>query len=279
MHTFRFLFMLLVILISSAASMDINTHIMTSVMSYNIHNELCDKQPRPWDERRSLVAQIIKSRTPELLGLQGATYGQTQWINEEFAAYSHYAPKDGHLQMGLDLCPILYSDEIYTLLDQGTFLIGEAVQKDEEADASSFLNWVKLKYNESDKVLYVLNTRLSPQLDPKAEAVSERIESVIDDVVGTESFFLLGDMQATPESEVISSISDYAMDSFTSSLVSISAQEATSFGWHRSNDGERLDYVFLSKDIPANSYEVLDISLGDEYPSDHLPVYCKVRLN
>lgn len=272
--------MLLLVLCLSAYN-DNGARIMTSVMTYNIHNELSPEQPRSWDERRAMVLQVIKSRTPDMLGMQGATLGQANWIDDNLDGYGLFAPIEGNLKVGLDLCPILYSELEFDALDQGSFLIGEAIlQRDEVEDNALFLNWVKLEHKSSKKQLWLINTRLDEyELSNLEDPVADRIKDVISELVGDETFILLGGLNATPESATVAELSTWAKDSYESSLVSITNQEATSFGWERQSEGQRLDYIFLSQDIPANSYEVVDISLDNQYPSDHLPVYCKLRVD
>ncbi|NNC84380.1 MAG: hypothetical protein HKN79_12465 [Flavobacteriales bacterium] len=258
--------------------------VMTSVMTYNIHLESSSEQARPWDERKAMVAQVIHSRSPEILGLQGATLGQTEWLEEKLKDYASYAPTSQSLVMGTDMCPILYSRSIYESVDEGTFLIGEAIEKTESGQASDnqmqFLNWVKLRHMASEKELYVLNTRIDLDAGHDKFAITERLKDIITELVDGETFMLLADMAHSPESAIIRSISEWAKDSEENSLVSISDMEATQPGWVKRKDhsGERVDYIFLSFDIPANSYEVLDIDHEGEYPSDHLPVYCRLRI-
>ena len=252
---------------------------MTTVMTYNIHIEHSTDQPRSWDDRKSMVAQLIRSHEPDVLGLQESTLSQIIWLDETLKEYAYYAPGEGKLNLGTDLCPIMYSGDVYEKLDEGTFLIGEAVHESaEDGRQSQFLNWVKLRHLIGDKVIFVLNTKIQDADPRRGATIAERMQEVNTELVGEDTFFLLGDLDCTPESATVSSISNWAKDSFNSSLVSISEQDATHFGWEPTLSGERLDYVFLSEDILANSYEVIDISIDNEYPSDHLPVFCRVRL-
>lgn len=268
----------LLLLVSSFSFSD-DTRAMTTVMSYNIHHEFSEDQPRPWDERKAMIAQLIRSRAPEVVGVQEATLSQVDWLNDALSDYAYYVPGEGKLDMGTDLCPILYSKLIYTHLDEGSLPIGEAVREGEvDIQQTQFLNWVKLQHKDSGKTVFVFNTRIHDSAAGESEKIAQRMKEAIHTLAGEHTFLLLGDLGSTPETPAVSSINAWAKDSFRSSLVSISEQEATRFGWRPAEEGERVDYVFLSADIPANSYEVLDVSLDDQYPSDHLPIFCRVRL-
>ncbi|NND93373.1 MAG: hypothetical protein HKN45_00795 [Flavobacteriales bacterium] len=282
---FRLLmFPALFVLLSATVETGGPIRVMTSVMTYNIHLENCKESHRPWEERKAMVAQIIHSRAPEILGLQGATLGQTDWLNASLKDYEYYAPAHNSLEMGVDLCPILYSRNSFESVGQGTYLVGEAVSKIEakpEKNTSQFLNWVKLKHRSSQKEIYVFNTRI--HLNPSStnhRAIVQRMEDYITELVQDETFIFLADMAQGPESEAIKGIGQWANDSESNSLVSISDKEVTNPGWKkfRKEEGHRTDYIFLSFDIPANSYEVLDVAQEGEYPSDHLPVFCRLRI-
>jgi len=227
-----------------------------------------------------MVAQVIRSKSPDILGLQGATLGQTKWLNKQLPAYGHYAPSES-LELGLDLCPILYAKETYELVDYGSFLMGESSSSEQMAlycVQSNFLNWVSLRHKADGKMVYVFNTRVDKENSHYRSSIADRMHRVINELAGDETYMILGDLDSTPDSKQVNDISSWAKDSSESSLVSISDTESTYAGWSKGDAGKRVDYIFLSNDIPANSYEVLDTHFNNEYPSDHLPIYCKLRL-
>ena len=255
----------------------------TSVMTYDIHMEGCGHHHPSWTERRSMVAQVIRLKSPEILGLQGTSLNQLTWLNENLQHYSFYYPSE-NTTLGADLCPIMHDNRIYATLDQGTYVIdklisAEALEKDSTVTAP-FLNWVKLEHIPSKRVMYVVNTSFGSleMTEAKPKAVT-KMQSFIDDLVKGNSFILLGNLAAEPESPMIVELSMWAKDSNVSSLVSISEVEDTHLGWEKCEFGKRVDYVFLSNDIPANSHEVVDIAFQNKFPSDHLPVFCRLRLN
>jgi len=255
----------------------------TSVMSYNIHIEDCGHLHPSWMERRSMVAQVIRLKSPEVLGLQGTSLSQLTFLHDNLKFYEFYYSKAIN-QTGLDLCPIMHDRRIYTSLEQGTYtlhnaLSDEALSMDSHAGAP-FLNWVKLEHIPSKRILYAINTSLGTvsHIDSKKDVTAD-LRNFIDDLVKGSTFVLMGDMATEPEEPSMVAMSSWAKDSHGSSLISISEIDDTFLGWEKCQSGKRLDYVFLSKDIPANSHEVVDIAFQNKFPSDHLPVFCRLRLN
>jgi endonuclease/exonuclease/phosphatase family metal-dependent hydrolase len=245
-------------------------------MTYNIHLEGCLHDHPSWDDRRSLVAQVIRLKTPEILGLQGTSLGQMNWLLGNVGHYSA-AYDDGSNCSTSDLCPILYDHRIYEAIEKGTVTLDIA---DSEDLKKPFVNWVKLEHLLSERTVYVINTSLDGQETFDADAdISTEIKDIIADIVGDQTFMMLGDFGSSTESGDLEGLTSWAKDSQESSLVSISDIEETYLGWEKGNKGIRKDFVFLSKDIPANSHEVLNVAFQNKFPSDHLPVFCRIRLN
>lgn len=262
--------LVLTFLCSSSSIAEAQTRISTSVMSYNIHLEGSDEEAVPWDERRSLVAQAIRIKKPEILGVQGANFIQIDWLSDQLRDYQVHTPDALDVQLGADVCPIFFDKRKYEELSDGYEML-------EGPSGITFLNWMKLKRIDSNLELYVLNTHLDEEMSSDPTYV-EGLESRIRSIVGRSTFVFVGDLDKEPDSPFIQGIQAWANDSKRSSLVSISEMDATNVGWRISNTGKRTDYVFLSQDIPANSYEVVDVNYKDQYPSDHLPVFCRLRL-
>lgn len=248
----------------------------TSVMTYNIHLEGCAHDHPSWDERKSLVAQVIRLKTPEILGLQGASQGQLKWLLGNVGHYSA-AYDDASDCFTSDLSPILYDHRIYESIEKGTETLNIEMS---EGLKKPFVNWVKLEHLLSERTLYVINTSLSGQESFNTDAdVMAEIKKTISDIVGDKTFMMLGDFGPSSEDRDLESLNSWAKDSQESSLVSISDIEETFLGWEKGNKGIRTDFVFLSNDIPANSHEVLNVAFQNKFPSDHMPVFCRIRLN
>jgi len=247
----------------------------TTVMSYNISLDNGEGK-QTWTERKKLVAQVIRSKRPEILGVQECSMSQTAWIQQDVGGYDWYAlQEEGNTDHSNDMCPIFYKKSAYDLAEHGSFWLPTKT-KDKSA---STVNWVELDHKMTGKKIFAFNMRFQ-ECSQEAHAFNARLlQERVNQIADGQTFVIVGDLSCEPHQEAVQSFSTWAKDSEQSCLVRITDRDETYIGWDKKKeDHKRVDYIFLSKDIPANSYEVVDISYKEQYPSDHLPVYCKLRL-
>lgn len=247
----------------------------TSVMTYNIHIEGCTHDHPSWIDRRSLVAQVIRLKSPEILGLQGTTIAQLDWLINNLGHFSA-SYNQSSADAASDVCPILFDQRVYRAMEKGTETLDLS---DHNGESNIFVNWVKLEHLLSSRTLYIINTSMEEQnISEMDDRAVDEMRNIISTIVGPHTFIMLGDMVPSDQQECIDGFTSWAKDSQKSSLVSISDIEETYVGWERGNKGVRKDYVLLSNDIPANSHEVVNVAFQNKFPSDHLPVFCRIRL-
>ncbi|MCM3439334.1 endonuclease/exonuclease/phosphatase family protein [Metabacillus halosaccharovorans] len=77
---------------------------------------------------------------------------------------------------------------------------------------------------------------------------------------------ILGDLNATPESNEMKALYDHYLDVF--------ADQPTAFTYSAKNPTKRIDYIFTSYDVETVKTEVIQ-SLA----SDHLPITAEIGLD
>ncbi len=250
-------------------------------MTYNIKFDNPDDKSFNWETRKNHISQTISSNLPDVLGLQGCYYNQIKWLEEELEYYDWYAVGSEDGEFRGEFCPILYNKTKFDKLDSGTIWLSkqESIPGSKSWDAKMpvVLTWVKIKNIVTQENLFVFNTRLSNNKKAKMES-SKMLIAKIKEISNGEIFILTGDFNSQPEEENIQLISKFCKEASSSSFLKTSTINYTFI--EQIQGGKILktqDYVFFSNEIPVNSYDVLDNSYNDRYPSDHLPVLCKLR--
>lgn len=250
-------------------------------MTYNIKFDNPDDKSFDWEARKNHISQTISSNLPDVLGLQGCYFNQVKWLEEELDHYEWYAVGSEDGEFRGEFCPILYNKQKFEKVDQGTVWLSKEEStpgsKGWDADEPAVLTWVKIKNILTQEDLFVFNTRLPFNKKAKLEG-SKLLISKIEEISSGALFILTGDFNSQPEEENIQLISKFCKEASSSSFLKTSTINHTFI--EQIQGGKILktqDYVFFSNEIPVNSYDVLDNRYNDEYPSDHLPVLCKLR--
>ena len=91
---------------------------------------------------------------------------------------------------------------------------------------------------------------------------------------------LTGDFNLTPDQEPVGVIKKILNDSRDISVEPPYGPTGTYNGFKIDSElDRRIDYIFVSKNIKILKYGALTDMKGKRFPSDHLPVFVKLRLN
>ncbi|MEK7128431.1 MAG: endonuclease/exonuclease/phosphatase family protein [Patescibacteria group bacterium] len=123
-----------------------------------------------------------------------------------------------------------------------------------------------------DKILHVFNTHLLHTHQRPSQTQDIQVENLIK-VLPKENTIMMGDFNATPESSVIKKMREVFTDTDPASEPTWSVYPEGCSGCNPHKVFIRLDYIFTSRDIKANSPKVHQ-SKG----SDHLPISAVVDI-
>lgn len=250
-------------------------------MTYNIRFDTPGDERFKWDERRNIISQTISSNSPDVMGIQEAYYNQIKWLEDDLKVFDWYAVggEDGGFRG--EYCAIFFQKDKYELMDSGTYWLAEDDTKPGslgwDSEEPCVMTWVKLKTKSNGETVFVFNTRLGETEKSKIEG-SKKLIRKIGEIAKNNSFILTGDFNSEPEHKSIQLIKEQCKEAKTSCFINASEIDYTLiFDDNGNTVHKRQDYVFFSENFPVNSYEVLNNTYNEKYPSDHLPVLCKLR--
>ncbi|MDO8667929.1 MAG: endonuclease/exonuclease/phosphatase family protein [bacterium] len=151
--------------------------------------------------------------------------------------------------------PAIFSK--YKMIDTKTYLLSET-----DGRAA-----IKADIKIENKILHVFCTHLKHTHQQPSELQELQIKTLIK-VLPKEKTIVMGDFNAMPDSAAIKAMTKIMIDSDPTSTPTINAPLFDCSGCDMSNVADiRLDYIFASKDIKANSFKV-----HGAVSSDHLPI-------
>ena len=251
-----------------------------TIMSTNVrfYNPL-DLFKKSWFYRADLIAQDIETVSPDIIGFQEATFLHYNYLSNIMEGYdSVMAYRDDFVLS--EGCPIFWRTDRFEMLDSGSFWLSETpevMSKDWGSSHYRIAVYVILRDKNTDKEFAVFNTHLDHVSD---EARINGIKVVLDKIseFGDLPSYLMGDMNATDDTETILSTKDSFDDA--KKISPVTEDTRTFHGWGDPEENERIDYILISKgDAQVFEYHVLNNLHDGVYSSDHSSIYIRTKIN
>ncbi len=254
------------------------------VMTYNIKFATENDGENSWSKRKDHLTNQIKFYHPDIMGVQEALHGQLDHIKENVADYQYVgAARDDGRTKG-EYSAVFYNTTKFDMLEESTFWLSETPNvpsKGWDASYPRVCTWVKLREKESGKDFFVFNTHFDHEGDEAREKSTDLILKKITDInKGNLPVVLMGDLNLEPETESIRRIAATLNDTKEIAQIVSFGPEGTFNGYNFKEPVERrIDYIFTSRNnVEVLKYGVLSDSKDLKYPSDHLPVLVKLRV-
>ncbi len=249
------------------------------VMTYNLRYGTAPDGENSWQYRRESVIELIRSVSPDVLGVQEALAGQ---IDELVAALPEYAAfgagRDDGLRGG-EHSSVLYRKDRLGLIEGGTKWISATPDKPGSkgpgANLPRVFTWGEFVTNQGYRFLAV-NAHLDHQSDAaRLLGTTNMLEFV--KARGTKAALVMGDFNCTKGSAPI--------DVLDKSGILTPARPAkgpyvTFNGFNPTvTEGEMIDHIFFTSGWTINEVSIdRRLTKAGRAPSDHYPVIAKVSL-
>ena len=251
--------------------------------TYNLRLNLASDGPNAWPHRRDAVRALIRHHEIDLLGTQEGLIDQI----EDLAAMPGFARvgvgrDDG--QRGGEHAAIFFRTDRFALLANGDFWLSptpEVPGKGWDARCCNRLaTWARLRDLASGRVFVAFSVHFDH------EGVVARRESArlmlrqMRDIAGDAPALLLGDLNATPESEPLQILLTGLRDARAVSQTPPYGPVGTFNGFRLDAPlRDRIDYVLLSPQWRVLRHATLTDTVDGRFPSDHLPVVTRLSLD
>jgi endonuclease/exonuclease/phosphatase family metal-dependent hydrolase len=174
-------------------------------------------------------------------------------------------------------------DDVINLLrfhQADIFCLQEALEgqvKEVDAACIRICSWVKLEERSTGRELMVFNTHFDHVGTLARKNAADLVIQKIGKMKGDSPVILCGDFNLPPESAPIEKIAANLNDAYRVTELPPHGATGTWSGFtYEDEQGDRIDYIFVSDDLRVKRYAALTDSRDGSFFSDHLPVFVEV---
>jgi endonuclease/exonuclease/phosphatase family metal-dependent hydrolase len=250
-------------------------------MTYNIRLVTPGDAPNTWDLRKEKVYSIIRDVEPDVFGLQEVLNEQVPDMEKAFPGYRRVGVGRDDGKASGEFSPLFFNSSKFSLERSGTFWLSQtpsvAGSRGWDAACNRVVSWVELKENDSENTFFTFCTHFDHMGELARRNSALLLLHAVDSLSGNKPAIVIGDFNASPESEPYKLITEKAnplhLVDARMLCEKVKGPEYTYTGFKVGGiPGERIDYIFLKGITKVDSYVVNPENNGEYYPSDHLPV-------
>ena len=243
------------------------------IMSFNIR---CGEI----EQRYNIVPQLIGEYMPDSVGVQECTF---DW----FLTFKVFLPEYEFVGVGRDtgnkmpncgeMSAVLYRKDKYKLVDSGTFWLSETpneISYGWDAACRRICTWVVLENKETGEQYAHVNTHLDHEGNLArqygSELVLEKVKSFSIPAV------LTGDFNFKKGCDYYSNLITKGLVD-TQDIADVTMNGKTYHGYKGGEEGKPIDYI-LTDGMPdeVKTYKIVRDMYGQQYSSDHYPIYADI---
>jgi endonuclease/exonuclease/phosphatase family metal-dependent hydrolase len=252
------------------------------VMSFNVRYPEPRDGSNVWENRRDLLVQTIRMRSPDIVGTQELFHIQGEYIVEKLSGYAWFgvsrrnSRQDEH--MG-----VFYRTDRLRVVESGNFWLSET--PDVPASMSwnvtlpRMVTWALFELLPSGKRFYYYNTHF-PHRREDEEARAKCVEVIVERMSKLPKevpFLITGDFNAPAGGGVQNRFLGTLTDAWTAAAKK-SGPEGTFHGFRGTPGAARIDWIMHRGPWKTLEVETITHNENGLYPSDHFPVLARLEL-
>jgi endonuclease/exonuclease/phosphatase family metal-dependent hydrolase len=277
MRKLSFMFLLLVPITVISQQMNI--------ISFNIRYNTPNDGINAWPNRIEMATGLLRFHEADIFGLQEALHGQILDVQKELPEYAWFGVGRDDGETGGEFSPVFYKKSEFILLKNGTFWLSETPEKPSkgwDAALNRVVTWGHFQSKVTGKQFLLLNTHFDHIGKEARKNSAALIRQKAQEMTKDKNLpvIVTGDFNLTPETEPVVLLKGYMKDSREVSEEPPYGPVGTFTGFKTDADlsSNRIDYIFVRGEISVLKYAALSDFKDHRFPSDHLPVFAKVRL-
>lgn len=235
-----------------------------------------------WPHRRLLLRDIILKHSPDIIATQEGRFDQLKDLESLLKDYQIVDTHRSWIKERMYPSFFIRKDYFEVLKNEDLWLSETpdiAGSKSFESAFPRLMTWMKFQPKNSKINYLVINTHLD---HVKPETRMEQVKVLIKEIKRFWDkncpLIIMGDFNDSPESEV-RQLLDEAFDGIQDAWKLHNSIEETSHHAFKGEmqNGARIDWILVDKSLTVESCLMEKSKVRDHYPTDHFPIYCRIK--
>ena len=239
-----------------------------------------------WSVRKDRVANYIKEKHIDVVGMQEVLHGQLEDLLERLPEYDYVGVGRTDGKTKGEYSPIFFLKDKFEVLEKGNFWLSETPEvpgsKGWDAAIERVASYAKLKDKQTGKIFMAVNTHFDHVGVTARRESAKLIMRKIQEIVGEQPAVVTGDFNVTEDDEAYTTM--LGGEKVNGKLVNCKFLDAyhmtpnhtgTTYTWHQfcqlpPMKREKIDFIFLTPDIHVR-HSHIEVPNLDAMLSDHNP--------
>jgi len=265
---------------AATASADVALNVMT----FNVRFGTADDGPNSWEHRKDILVNTIRKYAPDVVGTQECLDFQAEYITDKLPEYRWFGvgrEADGTGEM----MAILYRHAVINPLELGNFWLSETREvpgsKSWDTACTRMVTWARFHHHETKSSFYLFNTHFDHRSEAARVGAAHLLAKQVNDLAGEAPAIVTGDFNAAAENSEPWQV--LTQGGFADAWLAAAQQVGCTmtFGGYQApspEGGNRIDWILTQGPIAVESCETVLYNQDGRYPSDHYPVFAKVKI-
>jgi len=268
------------IVLAATASADVSL----SVMTFNVRYGTAKDGENSWKHRRDVVVKTIRKYDPDVFGTQECLDFQAEYITGKLPEYRWFGvgrEKDGTGEM----MAVFYRHSVVNPMELGNFWLSETPEvpgsKSWDTACTRMVTWARFYHHKSESAFYLFNTHFDHRSEAARVGAAHLLPKRLNLLAGDAPAIVTGDFNAAAEkSEPWKVMTQGGLsDAWLAAKKQVGC--TMTFGGYNApkpEGGNRIDWILTQGPITVESCETVLYNEDGRYPSDHYPVFAKVKV-
>ncbi|EAF5658987.1 endonuclease/exonuclease/phosphatase family protein [Listeria innocua] len=249
---------------------------MFSVTTFNIRFDDTSERKKGWELRKTLTKSLLDKYQWDFMGVEEPLLPQMRDMKEMLDWDYFGVGRDDGIEKG-EFTAVFYNSARFNLLQEGHFWLSETPDVPSIHSTAMFPRiCVWGKFADSDgKQFYIFNTHLDHISEEARLFASQLLLKKAAIIAGDSPVIILGDFNTAPNTTTYNYITKKYRDAQLISQTPIKGPIGSFHDFQPlrpENELEKIDYIFVSKELRVCSYKTITDQVDGCSASDHFPV-------